>query len=222
MRRPSQHSIDLYNQLVKKQNAVRKILKKIHKHAEETLGVGRLPALILPKRARQIQNRDNLNLKAFWNRYRKMRDMFGNGINDYLGKVVKQGYMELWREHIGIDPEGYFGKYTPLQIREAGELGIFMEVYNKLQGLSGLQFLALQYMGGITAFKWIYDELTNGIRDKENSYIQGQLESLEKFGSGKGIIKTFYNAIGMPDPIKRRASTMRKAKALQRKYENNR
>ena len=222
MRRPSQHTVDLYNQLVKKQNAVRKILKKIHKHAEETLGVGRLPALILPKKARQIRNRDNLNIKLFWLRYRNMRDMFSGGLNNYLGKVVKQGYMQLWRDQIGIDPEGYFNMYTPLQIKEAGELGKFMEVYNKLNRLSGLQFLALQYVGGITAFKWIYDEMKYGAKDKENSYLQQQLESLEKFGSGKGIIKAFYEAVGMEDPVNRRDVDVKKAKALQAKYENNR
>lgn len=220
MRRPSQHTIDLYNQLVKKQNAVRKILKKIHKRAEETLGVGRLPALIVPKKARTVRNSNNMNIRLFWQRYRNMRDLFAKGVDSYLGKVVKAGYLQIWRDQIDIIPEGYFGTYSALQIREAGELGRFMEVYNKLTRLSGLAFLALQYTNNITAFKWIYEDFKayrEGRFNRVNSYLEEQLEALERVGSSKAIMQMFRESIGLKDPINRRQKDIDKALLLQRR-----
>ena len=56
LRKPSQRSINLYNRLIEQQNKVRKTLIHVHKKAEETIGAGRLPALIIPKSAHKIRN----------------------------------------------------------------------------------------------------------------------------------------------------------------------
>lgn len=192
MRKPSQRSIDLYNQLIAQQNKVRKTLTRIHKHAEETSGSGRLPALVIPRRSRKIsrdyfEGLSKAELKArirrFWSKYKEAKNLFGKGLRSYLGRTVKDGYMDLWRDQIlfisGEEPQGYFGKYSKEQI-ENSFMGDFMEVYNRLISLSPEVFLAMLYHGDIIQFKYIYAEMT-GMGNREYSWIDQQVDNLDKY-----------------------------------------
>ena len=184
MRKPSQHSIDLYNQLVERQNQIRKTLTRIHKRAEETFGAGRLPALVIPKKARKIlmyQMRNTMAIKRFWASYSEAKALFGRGLRGYLARTVKDGYMELWRDQIlfnsGESPEGVASRFTREQI-ENSYMGDFMEVYNKLVSLSPEAFLTMLYTGKIIQFKYIYEDIVLGTGSKENSWLQQQKELL--------------------------------------------
>ena len=196
MRRPSQKSIDIYNQLVEKQNQVRKILTRIHKKHEEASGAGRLPALIIPKKAKKIKpshfyERDKTLLKAriraFWRSYNVAKALFGRGLTSYLARTVKDGYMELWRDQIlfmsGESPQGVANKFTREQM-EKSYLGEFMHTYNRLMQLSPEEFLTMLYKGEIIQFKHIYAEMT-GIGNKEYSWLDQQNDALNIFRSAK-------------------------------------
>lgn len=203
LRRPSQHSIDLYNKLVEQQNKVRKRILRIHKRAEEAVGAGRLPALIIPKRAHKISSRYfdvdknalKRKLQAFWGKYREAKAFFGQGIKSYLSKTLKEGYMDLWRERmadehtgLGLTPEGYRNNFSKEQLEEmTQDERKIAEIYNFLNRLSPEVFLALLYRGKLLQFQFIYEEM-NGIRDKENSWVYQQAELLDPYRSRKNQI----------------------------------
>lgn len=202
LRRPSQHTIDLYNKLVEQQNKVRKNLIRIHKQAEETQGSGRLPALIIPKKARRISQRDfnvdklslRRKLQAFWRRYREAKEFFGQGIKSYLSKTLKEGYMELWRERMqiemGLIPEGYRNNFSKLQLNEMTESERrIASIYNMLNRLSSEVFLALLYKGKLLQFQFIYEDMHNGTADKVNSWSEQQAFNLEDYRSRKAQIE---------------------------------
>lgn len=204
LRKPSQRTIDLYNQLVSEQNKVRKRLLRIHKRAEEAVGAGRLPALIIPKRAHKIKHNyfdvDKATLKrrlqAFWKRYREAKAYFGQGIKSYLSKTLKEGYMELWRERmadeesgLGLEPEGYRNNFSKEQLEEmTKDQRKVAEIYNFLNRLSPEVFLALLYRGKLIQFQFIYEEMS-GIRDKENSWVYQQAELLAPYHSKQNQIE---------------------------------
>lgn len=192
MKRPSQKSIDLFNQLVERQNKVRRQLKRIHQHAEETLGAGRLPALIIPKSGRKIKPSyfEGLSpaelhrrLKAYWSKLGQLKEEFSRGLRSYLAKTVKNGYMELWRDqielHSGETPEAFHNlRYSKDQI-ENSDYGAFMETYNKLFMMSPEVFLAMLYSGRLISFKYIYRELERvGRGGAEGSWLEEQNELL--------------------------------------------
>lgn len=189
MRRPSQKSIDLYNRLVELQNKARKKLKGIHKHAEETFGAGRLPALIIPKSARKINSNRfqglssaelHRRLKMYWENLSRLKEQFSEGLRSYLARTVKDGYMQLWRDqielHSGETPDVFHGLLYSKEQIENSEMGAFMQTYNKLFMLSPEVFLAMLYAKRITAFKWIYLEMEKG--NMQGSWLQEQNEML--------------------------------------------
>lgn len=235
LRKPSQHTIDLYNQLVAQQNKVRKQLLRIHKKAEETIPTGRLPALIIPKKARRISARDfdvdkmslKRKLQAFWNRYKQAKEFFGQGIKSYLSQTVKYGYIGLWLERMNVEmgliPEGnqherkdgvISGYFTPQQLKEMNEdQRRIAEIYNFLYRLSPEVFLALLYRGRLLQFQFIYEEMKYGVKDKENSWSMQQADLLEDMKSRKVQMKLLKEDEIMRDEFaKERYSTREKGK----------
>lgn len=224
LRRPSQHTIDLYNKLVEQQNKVRRRLLRIHRKAEETIPTGRLPALIIPKKARKIKRDffvDKANLKrklqAFWDKYNKAKAFFGQGIKSYLSKTLKQGYMDLWRDQmqqqLGLMPEGHYSTFSPLQLKEMTEdERRIAEIYNFLMRLSSETFLALLYRGKLLQFQFIYEEMKYG-QNKEYSWIQQQADLLSPYHSRKVQAELMrQDEIMRDDEMKARVSTREKGK----------
>ena len=215
MRRPSQRTIDLYNQLVAQQNKVRKQMIGIHKRAEETLGAGRLPSLVIPKASHKIKksyfdvDRATLarRLREFWKKYNEAKTLFRgkSPINTYLARTLVDGYAELWREHIiQEDPEGYGGKYTDEQIMLGGN-STAMKIYNELfrRGRE-LFFLGLLNTGQIVSFQYIYQEAEAGNLDKENSWGYQQLLTAKRFLTSNGRLdprqtKELYEVAGISE-----------------------
>lgn len=193
LRRPSQRSIDLYNQLVAQQNKVRKQLRRIHNRAEEVIGSGRLPALIIPKSARRIKksNFEGLSsaelhrrLRAYWGKLGEMKALFSKGLSSYLAKTVKDGYMALWRDQIelfsGETPEGFNNQIFTKEQIDNSKYSDFMKTYNKLFMLSPEVFLALLYTGRMLSFKYIYEEMKRVGKGyvSEGGWLQEQNELL--------------------------------------------
>lgn len=230
LRKPSQRTIDLYNQLVAQQNKVRKQLRRIHKGAEETLGVGRLPALIIPKSAHKVRqnyfeglSKSELRrrLQAFWTRMNEAKKLFGAGIRSYLSKTVKEGYMELWRDQIlfmsGEEPKGPARMFTKEQI-ENSYMGEFMQTYNRLNRLSAESFLAMLYHGDIIQFKFIYSEMI-GQGNKEYSWLEQQndlLNTHKSLKNQKELLEQMADYEG-----KHKKSTIKKAEERKRLAEED-
>lgn len=238
MRVPSIKTIDLYNRLVANQNKVRKTLIRVHKNAEETSGAGRLPALVIPKSARRIKNnyfqglsKDELKrrLKLFYAKYKESKRLFGQGLKSYLARIVKDGYLDLWKDQIdfvgGGRPEGAFGRYSKEQI-ENSYMGEYMEVYNLLNSLSSEVFLALLYSGRIIQFKYIYQDIISGTGEKENSWLQQQKEILEIYRSPKArkeLMDSVRNIIpSSEDPYYSGKHTDSTMKSAERRYSRSR
>ncbi len=235
LRRPSQHSINLYNKLVEQQNKVRRRLLRIHKKAEETISAGRLPALIIPKRAKKIPagyfEVDKVaqkmllksRIKAFWKKYSQAKEFFGQGIKSYLSRTLKDGYLELWRnqmqEQLGIKPEGGMNAkvgawyFSSSQLQEMSEEERkIAEIYNFLARLSPEVFLALLYRGKLLQFQFIYEEMRYGSR-KEYSWIDQQVELLEPYRSRKVQAELLrQDEILRDEEMKTRVSTREKGK----------
>lgn len=216
LRRPSLKTINLYNELVDKQNAVRKKLIKIHKQAEETHGAGRLPALVIPKKARKVTQRffDNLGAKAlqrFWADYRQKKALFAGSrpLNKYIAFTVVNGYRELWAEQIGVDPAT--SKYSEEQI-ENSDMGSYMEVYNMLFARGReLFFLALLNTNKIIQFKYIYQDMVSGLGDKENSWLQQQIQMASLYLNKQGrlnpkLVKELYKQAYLTQEVGRQAT----------------
>lgn len=229
MRRPSEKSIALYNELVERQNRVRRQLKKIHKKAEETLGAGRLPALIIPKTARKIKR--NLfygltpaelhaRLRKYWARLDQLKADFSRGLSSYLAKTVKDGYIELWRDqieqHSGEVPEGFHGRLFSKEQMENSDYGDFMRTYNRLFMLSPEVFLAMLYSGRLIQFKYIYRELEKmSSGGAEGSWLQEQNELLSS--SPKEQAKLVEKLIGKETGYEHSKRVMREVEAKEAK-----
>ena len=194
LRRPSLKTINLYNELVERQNKVRKTLIRLHKQAEETHGAGRLPALVIPKKARKVTERffANLGAKAlerFWADYANKKALFSgrNPLQKYISFTVVNGYRELWADQIGIDPAT--SKYSEEQIANS-DMGKYMELYNMLFARGReLFFLALYNTGKIIQFKYIYQDMISGLGDKENSWRDQQTQLIMLYLAKSGRLK---------------------------------
>lgn len=223
---PSQKSIDLYNQLVAKQNKVRSQLRKIHKNAEEALGAGRLPAIVIPKSAHKIKRSyfEGLSpkelqrrLNIFRAKVRQAKELFAKGLQSYLGKTVKDGYLELWRDQIkdfsGEDPVGFVGRdgiarmYSKEQI-EKSPYGDFMKTYNRLFRLSPEGFLALLYTGKMISFKYIYEEMKSTRAGSGYSWLDQQNDILNTASVDMGMSpKEFLHMLSSSKAIKKAYET---------------
>ena len=220
LRKPSQRSIDLYNQLVERQNKVRKQLRRIHKQAEETFGSGRLPALIIPKRSHKLRKSHfqglssaelHRRLKAYWSKLAELKSNFSAGLKSYLAKTVKEGYLQLWLDqieaHSGETPDAFKGHLFSKEQMEKSEYGDFMRTYNRLYMLSPESFLAMLYTGRMLSFKYIYREMekirTGGF---QGSWLEEQNELLNLKDEKLGMdLKEFTKSLGSP---KKQVKTM--------------
>lgn len=227
LKKPSSRSIAIYNELVAKQNEVRNTLKRIHKHAEETLTAGRLPALVIPKRARKLRQNYfsglskaelRARLKKWWAQYRRMKEMFAGGINTYLKTTVFRGYKDLWTDQIGQDPNGYFGRYSEEQIKKS-DMGHAMEVYNMLFTHGSDFFMALLYTGKVTEFKYIYDDLVGKV--EKNYYLDDQIDKIKRYLNPANRKILFSQADKVTGNYRHSQKAINKAKKLEKKAEED-
>lgn len=218
LRKPSQHSIDLYNQLVEQQNKIRKQLRIAHKRAEEALGAGRLPALVIPKVAHKVKkshfdNMSNAKLRLFWRAYREKKALFGAGLTSYIARTVMEGYKELFIDNkygIGFKPEGAFGRYTKEQMELYPEHEKKMQAYNALFTHGSEFFLALLYSNNIPEFKWIYIEFRDG--EKEDGFLDQTVENVSRFMSPRTRAQLMEHSQEIIGTYKHKDKTIKEAK----------
>ena len=67
---------------------MRKTLQRVHKRAEETLGSGRLPALIIPRRARKIRSNKYIRSNLDYSLDKPIQNL----IEDILEKDSRESY----------------------------------------------------------------------------------------------------------------------------------
>ena len=225
VRKPSQRTIDIYNELVSKQNKVRRALRKMHLHAEEVTPVGRLPALVIPKSAKKINKNTfadmgSYALKKWWAKYKVAKTLFSEGIKSYLKETVFKGYKELWSgvNGIGEEPKGKFGRYSQEQILYSDNSRA-MEVYNALFTHGVDFFMALLYTGKVTEFKYIYDDLMGKV--EKNSYLEQQVDKIRRYFSPKARAQLMIQAKEVTGDYKHSESAKRKAKKLEKEDEED-
>lgn len=226
LRRPSARTVDLYNQLIQKQNKVRSVLRKIHKEAEQASGAGRLPALVVPKSSHKVRpNYFNgltkaqlqLRLKRFYESYRNLRESFGgkDPLRRYIAKTVTSGYRDLFKDLIGIEPAspGFYSKSQRIHATDA-MTAKYMDLYNKMFHYGNeMQFYKLLITGHIIEFKWFYREFMYG-SENENAYVDQQLEEWDRFSSIEERMKLDKSLESISPELSRRihkSSTITKA-----------
>lgn len=181
---PTQRELRLYDELVKKSNQVRRVLKKSRNNQEKETPVGRLPALVVPTQ-KKSSNRVNwrrirreMSRQEWRRKLKEFKLMFGEGMKSYLRETYKKGYLLLWQEHIGELPEGKFGRYSEEQMAEAGDkMAKFMEMYNRINGMSPIAFYHMAQKGFLVDFQFIYDDLGG----KEFGFIDQQIENISLY-----------------------------------------
>lgn len=196
---PSQKQLQLYDELLKRQNITRKRLLRRRRIIEERGGSGRpLPDLVLPmkaKRSRDISRYANYfdSYEDYRNKMRALRELYGGKGSPELG-FYRSAYKRNILDHIkgwiedylnfSEKPKGYFGKYSEEQILIANQIaddgGKFLELYNKMISLSTAEFMAMYDTGMIPKLKYIYDEIRN-VGSISFSYVDEFLDSYSDF-----------------------------------------
>ena len=215
---PSQKQLSLYDELLKRQNITRKRLLKRRRIAEEEgSSFGRpLPDLVIPVKARRHRNLSSYKFNSY-EEYRQkikaLQQLYG-GKGDPLLRYYKETYKKNiltlirgWVEDIlgfKYAPDGYFGRYSDEQIQIANQMandgGRFLELYNKMIGLSTGEFMTMYDSGFFPKMKYIYEEM-KGIGGVEFSYVDEFLESFKDFrrqavNQSNIIVKTYEERHG--------------------------
>lgn len=177
---PSLEQLETYANLLKERNKVRrKILRnRLKEESYKRKGVT-LPDLVVPK---YVRIKKNIRLYRFkdYREYRtkikELKRVYGQGIESYYKETYKRNILEGWRNaietamkengYIGdfdkIKPESH-GYYTREQIENAGDLGEYLELYNRLQAMNAQKFQDMYANGYITPLKYIYREMLQGV-----------------------------------------------------------
>lgn len=196
---PSQKQLQLYDELLKRQNITRKRLLRRRRVIEERGGFGRpLPDLVIPmkaKRHRDVQRYANYfdSYADYRNKMRALQMLYGGKGSPELA-FYKSSYKHNILEHIkgwigdylnfSEKPDGYFGKYSEEQIYKANQIaedgGKFLELYNKMVGLSTSEFMVMYDSGMIPKLKYIYDEMRN-VGEISFSFVDEFLDSYRDY-----------------------------------------
>lgn len=199
---PSQKQLQLYDELLKRQNITRKRLLRRRRIAEEEGSSGRpLPDLVIPQRARRSRNiyrYANLfdSYADYRNKMKELSRLYGG-----KGSPLKAWYKETYRNNIlsmiedwiknkigftepPADPyrEGQKNNYyySDIQIKDVGDKdGRILELYNYLKSLNINMFMALYDLHSFPSLHIIYDDITS----------RGQFAEIDSFIDGFTSIK---------------------------------
>lgn len=197
---PSQKQLQLYDELLKRQNITRKRLLRRRRIIEEEGSFGRpLPDLIIPMKAKRHRNISRYasyfdSYEDYRNKIRALQQLYGKGKEDPTFSFYRSTYrneiLGLIKGWIGDylnfaeKPKGFFGKYSEEQIQFVNQIGEdagkFLELYNKMISLSLGEFMSMYDRGFIPRLKYIYDEIRN-VSSIEFSYVDEFLDSYSDF-----------------------------------------
>ena len=197
---PSLKQLSLYDELLKRQNITRKRLLKRRRIAEqEGSSFGRpLPDLVLPMKVKRHRNVTRYSKRFdsyadYREKIKALQNLYG-GKGDPLLRYYKETYkknitniIKGWIVDIlnyKLAPDGYFGRYSDEQIQMANQVaqdgGRFLELYNKMIGLSTGEFMTMYDSGFFPKLKYIYEEM-KGVGGVEFSYVDEFLDSFSSF-----------------------------------------
>lgn len=171
---PSQKQLSIYDELLKRQNQVRKLILK-RRRADEEEGLGRpLPDLIIPMKAKRSRSKTYF-FDSYADYRRKMKDLQrlyggkGSPLIQYYKEAYKRNILSIVKDWIDVylnfteKPQGYFGKYSDEQIYIANQIsddgGRYLDLYNKFISLRTEEFITMYNSGMIPKLKFIYDEM---------------------------------------------------------------
>lgn len=179
---PSLEQLESYVTLLRERNKVRRQILRKRAKVEKLKAKGvTVPDLVVPKYVRVRQNIRTYRFKG-WKDYqtkmRELRRVYGKGIETYYKETYKKNILSAYRDMIttAVQENGYesdFGKpqgrggyYSREQIEQAGELGDYMELYNRFVAMNPSKFQDMYENGYITPLKYMYVEMISG---KQNS-----------------------------------------------------
>lgn len=194
---PSLAQLDVYEELLKEQNKVRReILRRRVKIERERKGQ-RLPDLVIPKRAK-IKKLKTYRFKSFreyQSKVRELKRLYGRGIASYYKYTLKNNFLEAYRNMIqgamesegnyrtSYEPETMGGYYSKEQIEEAGDIGKYMRLYNQYLAMPSEKFQDMYDRGYIVPIRYIYQEMISGTKSQSVSFLEEQKEEFRIYNS---------------------------------------
>lgn len=196
--KPTIRQIKIYDELVRRQNAIRRWVLKRHKEAEREVGTSsRLPALVVPKRAYSSNRISFMRIKkeVFKQRIAEMRKLYGS-LSDYL-RPFKTNFLDALYRMIfsesgnyplgGLEHNALFSKK---QIEENPKYADFMHLYNRFATMNNEQFYDMYTRGFIVQLQFIYREMQGENKDSPFMQEQRELMSLYRHSLTKASGKT--------------------------------
>lgn len=196
---PSQKQLSLYDELLKRQNITRKRLLRRRRIAEEEGSAGRpLPDLVIPMKAKRYRDFSRYSKRFdsyedYRNKIRALQTLYGGKGSpelQFYKESYKRNILNTIRDWIETEinfnqkPAGNFGKYSEEQIylanKVAEEGGKFLELYNKMIGLSIGEFMTMYDSGFFPKLKYVYQEMKS-VGSVSFSYVDEFLYSYKDF-----------------------------------------
>lgn len=184
----TKRDISIYRELTEQVKTLRKVLKKRYRKLEKEVGVGRLPALVLPESPKPVSriNWRKLRYQQYQAKIKALRLIVAGGLRGWYKRMYKDKILELWRENlIGDHPEGGINGriksgwyYSDEQIEDADEkTARFMLIYNRLVRMDISVFMIMYDSGMLPAFRLLYDAEKGGFH---NYYLEELEDTLSK------------------------------------------
>ena len=194
---PSLKQLDLYDELLREQNKVRREILRRRVKLERELKGRRLPDLVVPKHAKikKLKNYRFKSFKEYQSKVRELKRLYGHGILSFYKSSYKDNVLEVYRNMIkgaleseGIyynnyEPETLGGYYSKEQIESAGDIGKYMRLYNQLRSMPVEKFVDMYERGYIVPLRYIYQEMISGTKSQSVSFLEEQKEEIRIYNS---------------------------------------
>lgn len=193
---PSIKQLELYEELLKEQNKVRReiLRRRVKQERNKSRGVT-LPDIVVPKHIRVKKNIKLYRFKSFQDYQSKVRELkrfYGKGIISYYKEGVKKNFLKDFvnviqgaSENMGaydIKPEGRGGYFSQEQIVNApSDIQDAMKLYNRYNALSPEKFAEMYENGFIAYLKYIYREMVQGTSNQQISFISESNEMINLY-----------------------------------------
>lgn len=183
---PSDKQLDVYVELLKSANKVRReILRRRKKQERNKSRNVTLPDIVVPKHIRIKQNVRSYRFKSFKDYQTKVREfkrIYGRGLDSFY-KVHKKEFqsnlllaIQGASENMGVydlQPEGKGGYFSKEQIENADEnIGGVMKLYNRINALPPERFADMYENGFMPYIRYLYREMIQGTSGTNISFVE--------------------------------------------------
>lgn len=183
--KPSQKQLSIYDELLKRQNEVRKQVLRRRKIIEGE-GTGRtLPDLIVPMKARRSRdlNYSFNSYEDFRKKLKALKDLYGmndDATEHFYREKYKNNILGILKDWLGVNPTGKFGKYEEGDMLNNPELERYMLVYNDLVSLDIGTLMAMYDSGMIPSLRYIYQDMQGKTSFSEIDYFISNFKDLRR------------------------------------------